>query len=116
MNIGCHDGSRSISVAKYKQINARATWRHSLNPPRRIDGRVDDKSDALDASDVDQGQQLTWYKLSIEPGDSGAAIYGEDGRVVGLVTYEFPSEGAGGFALAFSEKAIEIAQVDLAPY
>ena len=82
-------------------------------PPRRVDGQVDNDSNAIDFSDVDQELQAVWYTMAVVPGDSGSAIYASDGRVVGLVTYgidstsrKSPSKRVVGFALGFSEKVI----------
>ena len=72
-------------------------------PPERKEGRLDTSEE--DPSDVDQHVKLTWYTIDAIPGDSGAAIFGEDGRVLGLMTYE----NGGGFPLNFTPKAIHVA-------
>jgi hypothetical protein len=74
--------------------------------PRRIDGKINDAANSADISDVDKNQQITWYTLGIIYGDSGSAIYTNDGRVVGLITYGMSDGGAAGFALNFSEQVI----------
>jgi len=72
--------------------------------PRRIDGKINDAANSADISDVDKNQQITWYTLGIIYGDSGSAIYTNDGRVVGLITYGMSDGGAAGFALNFLNK------------
>ena len=74
-----------------------------IYPPVRKEGRLDTSND--DPSDVDRHVKLAWYTIDAIPGDSGSAIFGEDGRVLGLMTYE----GGGGFALNFTPKAIHLA-------
>lgn len=85
-------------------------------PPRLVRGSVDNASNSADLSDVDAGAHAVWYTLAAKHGDSGSAIYAEDGRVLGLLTYGFdaedresPSKRVVGFALAFSPKVIHIA-------
>jgi len=81
-------------------------------PPRELDGRVakqDDKSDIDGADDAHE------YSLHVIPGDSGSAIYGDDGAIVGLVTYSHTTwfgyrHTAKGFGLAFSPEALLIAR------
>lgn len=77
-------------------------------------GSVDVVSNTADISDVDSAAGTAWYAMAILPGDSGAAIFGADGRVLGLTTYGIgapvrgePSLDMVGFALNFSEHALE---------
>jgi hypothetical protein len=42
----------------------------------------------VDTSEIDQADGLVYYTIPVIPGDSGAAIYGEDGRIVGVTTYK----------------------------
>ncbi len=85
-------------------------------PPRRLCGGLAVLQQIEDFSDVDQDQGIQYYTLGILHGDSGSAIFGEDGRVVGLVTYGFgldkrgePAESAAGFPLTFSEQDLQVA-------
>jgi hypothetical protein len=55
-------------------------------PPRRLDGVEDAALQAAD-SDVDADMGMHWYTLPITHGDSGAAIFGEDNRVLGCNTW-----------------------------
>jgi len=81
-------------------------------PPRELSGKVlhqDDKSD------IDAGDDAHEYSLNVIPGDSGSAIYGNDGAIVALVTYRHDSffglrHTAKGFGLAFSPEALLIAR------
>jgi hypothetical protein len=40
-----------------------------------------------DVSEVDQADGLVYYTIHVIPGDSGSAIYGEDGRIIAVTTY-----------------------------
>jgi hypothetical protein len=51
---------------------------------------------------------MHWYTLAIVPGDSGAAIYGEDGRVLGLNTWA-DGENSASMSLNFTPTAIHFA-------
>lgn len=83
-------------------------------PPRKLEGQIDIIAQRNDVSDVDSSEKMTWYTLQAIPGDSGAAIFGADGRVVGLVTYRTHEEddvtGSAGFALDFPENVITAVQ------
>jgi hypothetical protein len=48
-----------------------------------------------DLSEIDQSEGLNFYTIPVIPGDSGSAIYGEDGRVIGVMTYAMgiPTDG-----------------------
>lgn len=48
-----------------------------------------------DVSEIDQADGLQFYSIPVIPGDSGSAIYGEDGRIIGVVTYKIgaPKDG-----------------------
>jgi hypothetical protein len=85
-------------------------------PPERKDGKVDTKAVVAD-SDVDHEEGLFWYQLAIKHGDSGAAIYNEQGQVVGVINLgmgglnfvdEFDESAS--FALGFSKETLLIAQ------
>jgi hypothetical protein len=76
-------------------------------PPRRLDGVEDATLQAAD-SDVDIDMGMHWYTLAIVPGDSGAAIYGEDGRVLGLNTWA-DGENSASMSLNFTPTAIHFA-------
>jgi hypothetical protein len=42
-----------------------------------------------DVSEIDKADGLNYYTIPVIPGDSGAAVYGSDGRVIAVVTYQF---------------------------
>jgi hypothetical protein len=48
-----------------------------------------------DLSEIDQSEGVNFYTIPVIPGDSGSAIYGEDGRVVSVMTYKMaiPKDG-----------------------
>jgi hypothetical protein len=65
--------------------------------------------DEYNPSDVDAAAGIFYFSCAVVPGDSGAAVYGEDGEIVGIVTYQIvPGEGAG-FVLAFSQRQLDVA-------
>lgn len=81
-------------------------------PPKRRDGKVDLLEQEEDSSDVDADLGMTYYTMEVIPGDSGSAVFGEDGRIVGIITYSTEctthhSEGSAGFPLAYSRQALE---------
>lgn len=68
-----------------------------------------------DLSDIDESVGVANYSLPVVGGDSGSAVYGDDGAIIGLVSlgrggdkesYEY----ATGFSLAFSPQVLEIIQ------
>lgn len=79
-------------------------------PPRRLDGKLDVELQSADSSDVNAEQGLQYVTLPVIPGDSGAAIFGDDGRVFGLVTYKVGTDAAL-FPLAFTPDAYDVAKV-----
>lgn len=79
-------------------------------PGNRKIGKIDQESQSEDPSDVDQGQKTIYYTTTVIGGDSGSAIFGEDGRVVGIVTYSNEGGGMIGFGLNFSPGVIAFAQ------
>jgi len=81
-------------------------------PPRELVGKVEAQDDK---SDIDGADDAHGYSLHVIPGDSGSAIYGDDGAIIGLVTYAHESwfglrHTSKGFGLAFSPQALEIAR------
>ena len=91
----------------------------SRYPARILAGTLDLCAQNEDPSDVDQNRALYWYTMPAIPGDSGSALFAPDGRVVGLITYvtehDFFHDGSSaGFALGFSEEAIQRAH-DFSP-
>jgi hypothetical protein len=46
-----------------------------------------------DPSDVDANDKIFYGTIPIIPGDSGSAIYAEDGSIIGVVTYGYEREG-----------------------
>jgi hypothetical protein len=71
----------------------------------RSDGKVD--NDFVQVSDVDINQGLAYYTIPVFPGDSGSAIFDENGKVVGLVTYRMNTGGSSGFSLAYPKVVFE---------
>ena len=73
--------------------------------------------DEYDPSEVDDAAGFYYFTVPAIPGDSGSAVYGSDGRMVGLVTYShkdkpglFSRSHMAGFALNFTSKQIKQAQ------
>jgi len=56
-------------------------------PPHTYAGRVITDDNGGDYSDIDAAWSTFAFSLPAIPGDSGALIYGEDGNVVGEITY-----------------------------
>src|SRR5208337_1305969 len=84
-------------------------------PGRRLVGKLDLNAQENDTSDVNQSSQLFWYTFRVIPGDSGSAIFGSDGRVVGIISYEIVNDekqqqGSAGFGLGFRKEMIEKVQ------
>lgn len=80
------------------------------NPARHVDlyreGYTSGKGDVeieLPTPAINPGY---FFILVAGPGDSGAAIYGEDGRIVSLLTGHFDSGIAAGFPLAFTPEQV----------
>jgi len=66
-----------------------------------------------DPSDVDHAVQFFLFKIPVYHGDSGSAIYNQQGQVIGVVSYLvvwYGSEKMGAYALNFSPDRIETAQ------
>lgn len=59
-------------------------------PSRRLDGSVIPTGDP---SDVDAEQKERAFTLHVIPGDSGSAIYADDGSIIALTTYTVTSPG-----------------------
>lgn len=56
-------------------------------PPHTNYGTVSIDDNGGDDSDVDQHDRAFCLHLSVVPGDSGSAVYGRDGSLLGLVSY-----------------------------
>jgi hypothetical protein len=82
--------------------------------PVRKDGVVENE---LDTSDVDKG--ATYCTIKAIGGDSGSAIYGDDGKIVGLITYRtsatFSPVTAIGFGLQFTQSTLDDAAAFVPP-
>lgn len=65
--------------------------------------------DEYDPSEVNRAAGLFYYDIHAIPGDSGSAIYGLDGSMIGVVTFIRGPE-MGGFAIRFKEHVISVAQ------
>lgn len=66
-------------------------------------------SNEFDPSDVDADQEIFYFTGNCIPGDSGAAVYGEDGAIVGLLTYEVRPGHCAGFSLAYTQQVYDYA-------
>ena len=55
-------------------------------PPVRKDG-YQINARVGDPSEIDEREGLEYYSIPVIPGDSGSAIFGGDGRVIGVVTW-----------------------------
>jgi hypothetical protein len=82
-------------------------------PPRELVGTV--ISVPNDASSVDGEAGLFYSTMKVIPGDSGSAVYGTDGKIVGLVTYLLrmknePNASNANFSLAFTDAQIQQAK------
>lgn len=73
-------------------------------PPRLLSGYHVPDFDAN--SEVDQGDKIQRYSLAVVPGDSGSAIYGDDGKIVALITYHKDKDGVG-FELNFTPDQVK---------
>jgi len=49
--------------------------------------------DEYDPSEIDRGQAMVYTSIQVIPGDSGSAVYAQDGTVLGLVTWSTGAEG-----------------------
>lgn len=102
--------SLKVGVAKYGESIRFYGFGEGVYPSTERDGwvRADD-----DPSDVDHGVQFSLFEIASYHGDSGSAVYNEQGQVVGIVSYGivwYGSEKMGSYALAFSDEKIQIAQ------
>lgn len=79
-------------------------------PSHALHGTVIPDEYEGDLSDVDAFVGTADFSLHVINGDSGSAVYGDDGSIVGLVSlgrgYRAPYDYATGFALNFSPKVI----------
>jgi len=75
-------------------------------PPRLLSGNQIPDFDSQ--SEVDQAAHIQQFSMHDVPGDSGAAIFGEDGKIVALVTYGHDKTTVG-FGLNFTPDQIEVA-------
>lgn len=73
--------------------------------------------DEYDPSEANKANGLMYYSAASIPGDSGAAVYGDDGSMLTLVTFHVSQEYLltskaimGGYALRFTPKQIEKAK------
>jgi hypothetical protein len=72
--------------------------------------------DEYNPSEVDAASGFFCYSVSSIPGDSGSAVYGADGKIVGVVTYGirdgafFERTHMGAFAMNFTPEQIKEAQ------
>ncbi len=88
------DGSPLRNIVTYAVRTAVRTERVFLYghgegtyPSRRLDGLAQDYF--YDPSDVDEDQGEVQFTLHVIPGDSGSAVFGMDGKIVGITTYSY---------------------------
>lgn len=58
--------------------------------------------DCQDPSDLDQNDEVECFSFTVNPGDSGSAVFNTKGEIVGVLTYKFSDENsdwAEGFGL-----------------
>jgi hypothetical protein len=81
----------------------------NIYPARRRDGVVIAERNGGDESDVDALATTTNYSFPAIMGDSGSAVYGNDGAIVGLLTYSRPGVQAysTGFSLNFPQDVLD---------
>jgi len=69
-----------------------------------------------DPSEINRAQGFVYETMPVIPGDSGSAVYGADGAILGLLTYQivdgiiFKKEESASFQLAFTPEQIVVAQ------
>lgn len=67
--------------------------------------------DEYDPSEVDQQDEIFYFSVPVVHGDSGSIVYGEDGAVLGIVTYlVVKGQEGSGFQTAFSKEDIDVAR------
>lgn len=76
---------------------------------RQYSGVLDTERTAEEVSDVDLAEEARYFTIPAIGGDSGTAIFGSDGRIVGLISYS-TSTGCEAFGLNFNPRAIQIAE------
>jgi hypothetical protein len=109
------DGPAFTNIAPYNVRKARMgehvyVWGDGEGqfPSRVLSGRVVNQ---FDPSDVDAAASLFYISNATVHGDSGSVIYGDDGYMLGLVTYGEDGEArASGFGLDFTPNDIKYAQ------
>lgn len=82
-------------------------------PSHALHGTVISDDYEGDLSDIDNTVDTACYSLHVIGGDSGSAVYGDDGDIVGLISYgrgehDEPYDFSTGFALNFSPEVIEM--------
>ena len=65
---------------------------------------------SYDPSEVDKEQKLFYFNNAVIHGDSGAAVYGLDGAILGVVTWRIPGDIGAGYELNYAPKIIHNAQ------
>lgn len=78
-------------------------------PAHRYDGTVIEEREGGDPSDVDAFAGIENYSFPVILGDSGSAVFGNDGAIVGVITYRRtgnPSYSTG-FALNFPQDVLD---------
>lgn len=77
-------------------------------PPHTYQGTVIACSNGGDQSDVDALDDTACLSIEAIPGDSGSAVYGNDGAIVALLTYanQDPPSSTG-FSLAFDDEVFK---------
>lgn len=113
------DGPAFTNILELKTRNAKAGEKIYIYgdgegeyPPRRLDGVV---LPSRDPSDVDAGSEIMYSTLQVIHGDSGSAVFAEDGSVVAIVTFLHNGDKGDlvrcvGFALNFTPEQIQAAK------
>jgi len=109
------NGPAFRNIAEYKVQVAKLgehVWSYGVGghqyPPVRKDGHVIETNDP---SDIDAQLGVFQTNLGAIPGDSGAAIYNDNGDIVGLHTYGLKDHSETmDFEMQFSEQDVRFAQ------
>lgn len=64
----------------------------------------------FDPSEVNADQGIFYVSIPVVHGDSGALVYGEDGQLLGVITYLVSKHEGSGFELGFSQAEVNIAK------
>ena len=82
---------------------------HAMYPPQYRTGYYTGTVKLEDA-DASTDTNILLFDLNIIPGDSGSAVYGDNGKLVTLITYSVGGKFAGCYKMAFTEAQIAQAE------